>query len=329
MFSLFLFWIISFSKPETGDLKEEKADLADKAIPDDLSFSDDLLYDNNTIWDKDDFLDDDDDGLQRYDENGVPICGENAEFVNNQCECKEGFLYGDPRSELGCYNCKDKCSSYADCIYPGHCECSALYTGNGTFCKFNTPSITSVKEVGDSLLLVSIYYPSDQPLTMGFCKFGDIVVQGKNVSSTQMYCKIPQNIPEHCVFKISENTDEWTTDSIIYESKVSDQVPGKKNTGMIVVFALSMLVVSVLMFNTRSPQRIEAHPFIREKPKPGEIDIQDNSDIPRINTPLPPLGPDDIDDNNNLIPQPYDQQLDNNNQGTVPESQPNQQFATV
>ena len=325
MFFISFFCIISFSNSPNDELNKEEAVHDGDILPEKYDDKSELEFGNFSDFDRGIPLDDDDYDMQRYDDNGNPICGDNAKYIDNHCVCDEGFFYGDPRSELGCYNCADNCSQYAQCIYPGHCECNALYTGNGTFCKFNTPSILSVHEVEDNLLLVNIYFPSDTQITMAFCKFGDIVVQGKNLSNKRMFCEIPKNIPEHCVFKISENTEDWSSDSIIYESKVRDQAPGKKNTGLIIVFALSMVVVSILMFNTKAPQKIESQPFIKEKPKPGEENIKDNSYFD--NPPqLPPLGPDDIDDNNNMIIPPFEQSIETNNQTFQQNLQNNQQL---
>ena len=262
---------------------------------------------NGTLFDRDHFIDDDDQHFninERRDANGTLICGPNAHIEGSICMCNNESYVGNPYTEEGCYTCKNVCSNYAFCSYPGVCQCFDQYTGNGSKCYQITPDVNAIVELNTTHVLVRHIFRSDSHMTTGFCKFNDAIVQATNITDDSMVCQIPVNLPDQSLFKISTNAESWSDEDVYFEKKTNGVKPRSGNKGLIAVFLLSMLFVSILMSNTKAPKKSEAEPFIQEKPKPGDcIDEEE------------PLPPQDLD---------YIMNQDNEEEEAVPEA-PQQQ----
>ena len=203
------------------------------------------------------------------DEKGNPTCGKNAALINKKCQCNKGFPYGNPAEEKGCWACSEKCSQYGKCEYPGKCECFYGYEGNGTFCYAEKPSVRAISEVADGKINVSISYDADIRIHEGYCKFGDISVVASEATNEYFICAVPEQLDDQVSFKISLDGEKWTEDSLVYEKKTTEKEPGQHlgNTTLVIIFIVSMILLVLLLSQTKPVEREETKPFIVEKPR--------------------------------------------------------------
>ena len=201
---------------------------------------------------------------------GELICGGNATISGKLCVCLPGYV-GNPQYESNCYKCPDQCSEYGYCISPGICECFTGYEGNGTYCYLSVPTINSMMRVNNTLV-VSITYKSDSSISHGYCKFGPNIVNATLATNLQFICPIPADIKSQTVFQISIDQEKWTMDNLIYEDQSNNQIPQVMNQKItIVVFIVAMVLLSLLLANSRPVQIDETQPFIKEIPRKRNI----------------------------------------------------------
>ena len=206
---------------------------------------------------------------RRYDEKGNILCGPNTVKIENNCICNDSFVHGNPFSKEGCFNCPTNCSAYSTCMYPGECMCNYDYVGDGYKCVLQKPSINGIKEDND-LLYINIEYPSDGTIEGGFCRFGSVTTNAVSANNTFFICKIPISIPNEPIpLMVSIDGSAWSDDSIRYE-KQSTTVP-KDNTFkgkiLIIIFIISMVLITLLLSNAKPVKVDEVEPFIKEKPR--------------------------------------------------------------
>ena len=195
---------------------------------------------------------------------GELMCGGNATVVDGKCTCLPGFI-GNPHYYQQCYKCIQNCSEYGFCKAPGFCECIHGYHGNGTYCYLKVPQIRSMTKVKNSLV-IAISFNSDSNLTKGFCKFGENVYEAEVATKLQFICPIPQEIKSRLVFQISQDGENWSPDNLIYEDQsLLDKVEsGPNRRVLIIVFAFAMVILILLLANSKPVKREEAAPFIKE-----------------------------------------------------------------
>ena len=254
--------------------------------------------DNSTDIDHIDQMDDDQiDNDMDFQHLRDRLCGPNTTSVNGECVCLPEFPSGDPYSSDGCYVCLENCSEFAYCAFPGVCKCNSDM-GNGTYCYSNYITANSIKELPHNIIAVGIQFDSDSQLQTAFCRFGDIIVQGQNVTNDLFYCEVPRDMIPNCPFSVSIDTSSWS-DPLIFDVKGNTEKLPKSKTGLSIIFIFSMVILSILMFNTKAPQKSESQPFIKEKPKPGEP--FDEDDMPQALPIIEPYDNNDINANDNII----------------------------
>ena len=218
-------------------------------------------YDDSEYWE--DFY------YYMLDENGKPLCGDNAEIVDRKCVCKKGYPWGNPRTYPGCYRCKDKCSRYGRCVHPGNCECKYGYEGNGTWCTADKPSVKVISDVVNGMINVTVNFESDSENSEGFCKFGDIISPAVFASNEYLTCIVPDRLQEQVIFQVSYDGEKWSDSSIVFQNNDNLVPPsGTSNKALALVFVVSMIVLVFLLYNSKPVEVEEAQPFIRERPKP-------------------------------------------------------------
>lgn len=212
---------------------------------------------------------------QAYDKNGKPICGPNAEKVKGRCKCIEGYDHGNPRSVQGCYKCEG-CSQYSTCQYPGTCQCYYGYEGNGSFCRQLRVSVRSVSEETNNRVKVSLVFESDGDLDSGFCRFGGITSRAIEATRSYFICEIPPNLPNHVPIQVSIDAEKWSDDSIIYERPTNEDLTHEpiNNTLLAAAFIGAMVLLTLLLKNTRPVANDERKPFIEQKRRPRHPDVR-------------------------------------------------------
>ena len=203
-----------------------------------------------------------------WDENGKPVCGPNATLVESVCECNEGFPFGKAQSAEGCYNCKEKCSDWGTCEYPGVCQCYAGYYGDGLTCSMLVPNIVGINDEQKGYINILISNNGDIPITEGYCRFGDEVVKAEEADNRHFLCRINTKILHPISLAISSNGKNWTNSPYQYSPDyVSNPSTPKSKYFYIVLFVIIMIVLTIALSNARPVQTEEYQPFIRERPK--------------------------------------------------------------
>ena len=219
-------------------------------------------YDDSEYWE--DFY------YYMLDENGKPLCGDNAEIVDRKCVCKKGYPHGNPRTYPGCYRCKDKCSRYGRCVHPGNCECQYGYEGNGTWCTADKPSVKAISDVIDGKINATTNFESDDQMHEGFCKFGDIITPAVFACNQYLTCTVPDRLQDQVIFQVSYDGEKWSDSSVVFQNNDNLVPPSgaASNKVLVIVFIGSMIVLVILLYNSKPVEVEEAQPFIRERPKP-------------------------------------------------------------
>ena len=210
------------------------------------------------------------------DENNKPMCGPNAELINKKCYCKKEYPVGNPRTYPGCYRCNEKCSKYGHCVHPGNCECQFGYDGNGTWCSQTKPSVKAISNVVDGKVKVTTGFESDDQMHEGFCKFGSIIVQAETACNDYLICPVPSRIPDQVIFQVSYNGEQWSDDSIVFQNdeNISPPSPVTSSKALAIIFVISMIVLVILLYNSKPVQIEEAEPFIKQRPRPRNSEVR-------------------------------------------------------
>jgi len=197
------------------------------------------------------------------------------------CACEEGYPYGDPNNERGCFNCTNMCHPMAFCAYPGRCRCKSGYKGNGiNYCSAPVPYLRNFQpdswsEKGNKKL-IALYSVDEQfGIETVFCRFGNRTTLGKFESEGRIICIIPPSYPHTCEFSISFDNTSWSQEyaEFVY-------VPLERSYATIVFsfLALAFLVGAIFIFQGQIKlnhiENEEAEPFqLKKAEEEGEIVI--------------------------------------------------------
>jgi hypothetical protein len=136
------------------------------------------------------------------------------------CECKQGYPYGDPNDERGCWRCVDECAPGAECAFPGVCACPEGYLGDGkTKCEQITPIIYRYfprEGIADTTVNISYFYENSTKYTGAYCRFGSIPVGTIELASNYMLCKAPPGKPGIVPLSISFDAAQWSKEDVTF-----------------------------------------------------------------------------------------------------------------
>lgn len=184
----------------------------------------------------------------------------------NECVCVDGFPYGDPNSNEGCYKCDKKCHRLSKCEYPGKCVCTSPYHGDGVeYCSLDIPHLISISpnngstSGGTDIQINYEYsnYNNKKTPDNAFCRFGPLVVRSKSVSDTTIICQTPPHRAKPSFLSISFDTLSWSKEQIFFnfidiqDKKVEIQTDDvievdnnrNKNTGL-----FPMVIICIFLF---------------------------------------------------------------------------------
>ncbi|EAY04717.1 hypothetical protein TVAG_059150 [Trichomonas vaginalis G3] len=213
----------------------------------------------------------------RRDKNGNLICGANAFSPDNQsCQCTDSFPEGNPYDSSGCYKCDKKCSLWAGCYRDNTCRCMYGFKGNGTFCESEYVKLERIEPVKGRKLNITFTFQSDSELDTLYCKFDSTIVRGYDVTSNNAICDIPAGVDSRFAFAISKNPTNFEQDNTIYDIPKKENMRSRKKMG--IIFIISMVVVSIFLSNTKQPKKQLQRKIVKELPKPGEDDVEQEQD---------------------------------------------------
>lgn len=194
------------------------------------------------------------------------------------CDCDDGYS-GDPESSRGCYKCSQNCTTYAECVYPGVCECMYGYIGNGTVkCELAIPKIVSLSPnfayLSDNIIVnVSYSYPFHKPYS-AYCKFGDYSLLAESITENLLICRAPHKHPQKIPVSISFDGIHYSKVAVDFEyrSPFSFVSVLYLSTIYIVLIAVITLCLFVLLRKRGKHQDIptkeEKEPFFIDPENP-------------------------------------------------------------
>ena len=187
---------------------------------------------------------------------------------NGNCVCEEGYVYGDPLSEIGCWKCDMHCHKNATCRHSGHCECLPGTFGDGvTTCIPIYPIVKSISPISGSDIggtLITILFDEQQKVEQPqiFCKFGKTVFEGQIFNKTHAACISPGGKPDSDVFfSVSFNGNEWSKTFIFHYNSKYKQMKSDIKKGIILIF-ISMFSAIIKNIFTKPKGEDEFRPFL-------------------------------------------------------------------
>ena len=188
---------------------------------------------------------------------------------NNECVCVDGFPYGDPNSDEGCYRCNENCHKLSKCEYPGKCVCTPPYHGDGIFdCSLDIPSLISFSPSngttnGGTNIQIHFAYSNnnkEKNPDVAYCRFGALVVRSESVSDTIITCQTPPHRAKPAFLSISFDTITWSKDDVFFnfvdelqEKKAEfqfnnyDEIESNRNKN---VGFLSIVIICVILLSS-------------------------------------------------------------------------------
>jgi hypothetical protein len=148
-----------------------------------------------------------------------------VQAASGGCVCRQGFPFGSPSSEPGCYSCPAACHPMAVCAYPGTCVCNDTYHGDGVHgCAQALPTVLSLSPSsgsrnGGTIVAIQYSYPFKNVSTV-YCRFGAYTVVG-DLRMNKVFCRAPRNPPGPQFVSIMFEGSAWSsTDAFfVYERR--------------------------------------------------------------------------------------------------------------
>lgn len=137
---------------------------------------------------------------------------------DGMCSCIEGMPFGDPYSDIGCFNCNKTCHAKGECVDSDICSCMPGYVGDGIIsCIPHFPLPISANPsscaVNDNAEIV-ITLENDTSSHFVFCKFGTTMVSGELLTNRTMKCLAPVGESGNVELRVSDDSNDWNLPGI-------------------------------------------------------------------------------------------------------------------
>ena len=179
-------------------------------------------------------------------------CTGNNSFVNDdgKCECKNNFPFGDPNTELGCWNCDPACDSNAICYQQDKCKCLPGFYRFGTnnkLCRRPIPELLTAEPQtgptsGGTKVILQIKSPTNHSITRAFCRFGPFSVPAKFTNNTIFICVSPFCKKGKMPLAVSFDSSNWSEQKIFFDY-YSDQFSAYN----CILFSILILIISMIL----------------------------------------------------------------------------------
>jgi hypothetical protein len=178
---------------------------------------------------------------------------------NGECACEGGYPFGDPDSDLGCFNCSKTCPPNSICIRMEICECRPGFSdaGAGKCIPFFplpvliTPSSGSCK----GGYTVNVTLESETSSKTVFCRFGHVIVVGVLKDGSTIECIAPAGPIGGVELRVSSNREDWNLPGIGFQY-VLDKFD---RTGTYLLHGIATLAIMFVIYITiialRNPTR--------------------------------------------------------------------------
>lgn len=132
--------------------------------------------------------------------------------------CSELKDTDDNETKSNCWDCNPSCSEFAECVYPGKCECQYNLDGNGIDgCYSPTPiiqnyTLSPLQE--NQLLFITVNYELTNQYTPinGYCVINNQILSGFLNYNDSITCMIPKSIFGISLLKISFDQQHWSSE---------------------------------------------------------------------------------------------------------------------
>jgi hypothetical protein len=135
------------------------------------------------------------------------------------CTCDDEYWQGNPDTAEGCWKCNDTCLMDATCVYPGKCQCTRRYRGDGVrACDMILPRVLGVSpSIGwsDDATIVNVTYVWDVNESAfehahAFCRFGGQTFPAELVTDDVVVCKTASRPAQTVGVAISFDGTHWS-----------------------------------------------------------------------------------------------------------------------
>lgn len=210
-----------------------------------------------------------DDYYQDYKEDDpTGPCADNATRVDGHCKCNEDTPNGNPYSRYeGCYACHG-CSQYADCYYPGECNCQYTHKGNGTYCVRREPKIVAFSEIVHNVLNISIDYRGDDQLETAKCDINGVISDPVNYTIDWIQCLLPRYLPDRSNIAVIVN--DKRSEEASYTIRSANPKADSSTWVSFLIFAAIMTFLIIGLKTSTPTKTSEMEPLIKKTPKKNE-----------------------------------------------------------
>lgn len=171
----------------------------------------------------------------------------NTIYYGGQCHCRLFFDHGSPIGK-GCWRCKPKCKSHAICTLNDGCQCQNYTVGDGyKKCETHIPTILRVYSKLDmKTVIVEIKsVPWNYP-RVAYCKFSNVVVEGKLITNHTIKCVRKTTIKKDTKVDVSWDSISYTHQKMeVIDRDLSD---GDIGPIIIIVVIIFFLIIVYFLF---------------------------------------------------------------------------------
>ena len=186
------------------------------------------------------------------------------------CACLPNFLFGDPYSENGCFNCNKSCHINGECVDTDICKCKAGYLGDGeTVCvpRFPLPLSIIPKNCsikGNEEIVIELENETKNVQHI-FCKFGTTMVLGVMITNKTLSCVAPIGEKGKVEVKVSDDYNDWNLPGIAFEYINNDQYIYIEHMAAIgaCIIIVFLVVTTINLLTNKSD-----HPIVSDEDMP-------------------------------------------------------------
>ena len=187
---------------------------------------------------------------------------------SGSCICEEGYIYGDPSSEIGCWKCDHSCHKNASCKPNGKCVCMPGLFGDGiSACIEVKPVVEKIypssgSDIGGTLIIVNLEGQQKGIQPQILCRFGKTVYEGQIFNMTHCGCITPTGKADSDIkFAVSFNGIEWSKDFIFHYNSKFHLIKRDCIKGIIIV-GISLITAIIQKIIMRPKDQDEYRPFL-------------------------------------------------------------------
>ena len=169
----------------------------------------------------------------------------NTIYYGGQCHCRLFFDHGNPL-ETGCWRCKPKCKNSAICTQHDGCVCKNYTVGDGyKKCEIHVPNIIRAYAKSDmKTIMVDIKPVTWQFPHVAYCKFSNIIIEGKLISNSTIKCVRKSSIKKDTKVDVS-----WDSLTFSHQKmEVSERDHTESDIGPVIIGVVMLFLLIIVYF---------------------------------------------------------------------------------